>query len=86
MEETPEASKFPAKPVEVGAEYDVEIKELSRRGEGIARIQGLVVFVPKTKTGDHVKIRVTRISRRFAEAQVVEEESSGSTDAEKSPL
>ncbi len=86
MEETPETSKFPSKPVEVGAEYDVEIKELSRRGEGIARIQGLVVFVPKTKTGDHVKIRVTRISRRFAEAQVVEEESSGSTDVEKSPL
>lgn len=86
MEETPETGKFPSKPVEVGAEYDVEIKELSRRGEGIARIQGLVVFVPKTKTGDHVKIRVTRISRRFAEAQVVEEESSGSTDVEKSPL
>ena len=61
----------PPKPVEVGKEYDVEIKEISRRGEGIARIEGLVVFVPNTKNGDKVKIRVTRISSRFAEAEVV---------------
>jgi len=62
---------FPPKPVEVGKEYDVEIQESSRRGEGIARIKGLVVFVPNTKPGDKVKIRVTRISRRFCEAEVV---------------
>ncbi len=84
--ERKEPSRFPPKPVEVGKEYEVEIQETSRRGEGIARIQGLVVFVPKTKAGDHVKIRVTRISRRFAEAQMVEQESSGSEDVEKSPL
>jgi predicted RNA-binding protein with TRAM domain len=65
--------RFPPKPVEIGKEYDVEIQETSRRGEGIARIKGLVCFVPKTKPGDHVKIRVTRISRRFAEAEVVGE-------------
>jgi predicted RNA-binding protein with TRAM domain len=62
---------FPPKPVEIGKEYDVEIQETSRRGEGIARIKGLVVFVPNTKPGEHVKIRVTRISRRFCEAEVV---------------
>lgn len=62
---------FPPKPVEVDSEYDVDIQETSRRGEGIARIQGLVIFVPNTKSGDHVKIKVTRISRRFAEADVV---------------
>jgi len=64
---------FAPKPVEVGKEYDVEIQEVSRRGEGIARIKGLVCFVPNTKTGDHVKIRINRISRRFAEAEVVGE-------------
>jgi len=62
---------FPPKPVEIGKEYDVEIQETSKRGEGIARIKGLVVFVPNTKPGDKVKIRVTRISRRFCEAEVV---------------
>ena len=63
--------RFPPKPVEIGKEYDVEIAETSRRGEGIARIKGLVVFIPNTKPGEHVRIRVTRISRRFCEAEVV---------------
>ena len=63
--------RFAPKPVEVGKEYDVEIQETSRRGEGIARIKGLVVFVPNTKPGDKVKVRITRISRRFCEAELV---------------
>jgi len=63
--------RFPPKPVEMGKEYDAEIEEISRRGEGIARIKGLVTFVPNTKPGDRVRIRITRISRRFAEAEVV---------------
>ena len=66
--------KFPPKPVEAGQEYEVDIQETSRRGEGIARIQGLVIFVPNTKTGDHVKMQVKRVSRRFAEAEVVDKE------------
>jgi predicted RNA-binding protein with TRAM domain len=65
--------RYPPKPVELGKEYEVDVKELSRRGEGIARIQGLVTFIPNTKPGDHVKIKITRVSRRFAEAEVVEE-------------
>ena len=80
------AGSLTPKPVEVGKEYDVEIQEMSRRGEGIARIQGLVVFVPNTQNGDHVKIRVTRISRRFAEAEVVdkeEDETVGKEEAEE---
>jgi len=65
------APRYPPKPVEIGKEYDVEIQELSRRGHGIARIKGLVCFVPDTKPGDKVRIKITRISRRFAEAESV---------------
>jgi predicted RNA-binding protein with TRAM domain len=72
---------FIPKPVEVGKEYDVEILETSRRGEGIARIKGLVCFVPNAKPGDHVRIRVTRISMRFAEAEVVGEATGEETEA-----
>lgn len=61
------------KPVEMGKEYDVDIQEISRRGEGVARIEGLVIFVPNAKQGQHVKIRVTRISGRFAEGEVIGE-------------
>lgn len=65
------SGRFPPKPVEIGKEYEVDIQEMSRRGEGVARIEGLVTFVPKTKPGDHVKIKITRIGRRTAEAEVV---------------
>mgnify|MGYP001051711554 CR=1 FL=1 len=61
--------RFPPKPVEIGKEYDVEIQETSRRGEGIARIKGLVCFVPNTKPGDKVRIKITRIGRRSAEGE-----------------
>ena len=72
---------FAPKPVEVGKEYDVEVKETSRRGEGIARIQGLVTFIRDAKPGDHVRIRITRISSRFAEAEVVGTTEGGTAEA-----
>jgi predicted RNA-binding protein with TRAM domain len=78
-----ERGDFIPKPVEVGKEYEVDIQELSQRGEGIARIQGLVIFVPNTKQGEHVKVKVTKISRRFAEAEVIPEgEKASETDEE----
>lgn len=63
--------QFPPKPVELGKEYDVEVREVSKRGDGVARIQGLVTFIPNAKPGDHVRVKITRISRRFAEAEIV---------------
>ena len=68
--------------MKIGEEYEVDIKEASQRGEGIARIEGLVIFVPTAKVGDHARIRITRISRKFAEAELVEK---GKTE-EKEPL
>lgn len=33
------------KPVEVGKEYEVDVTDISRKGDGIARIQGFVIFI-----------------------------------------
>jgi len=60
-------------PINVGDTYDVKIEDVGREGDGIARIEGFVVFVPGTKKGDNVKIRVTKISRRVGFAEVVTE-------------
>jgi predicted RNA-binding protein with TRAM domain len=60
------------KPVEVGKEYDVTISDTSKRGEGIAKIDGFVIFVPGTKMGQNTRIKVTSVSDRFASGQVVE--------------
>jgi len=58
-------------PVEMGKEYEVNITETSRQGDGIARIQGFVIFVANAKPRDHVKIRITRIGSRAANAEIV---------------
>lgn len=61
----------PKAPVEEGKEYEADITELSRRGDGIAKIEGFVIFVPNTKPGDHVKFKVTRVARRYAIAETI---------------
>lgn len=47
-----------AKPVEVGKEHDVTIPAIIERGDGIARIQGFVIFVAGPKAGEHLKIKL----------------------------
>ena len=59
------------KPVEVGKEYDVDITEISRQGDGIARVQGFVVFVQNGKVGSNIKIKVAQIEDRSANATIV---------------
>jgi predicted RNA-binding protein with TRAM domain len=62
---------FGPKPVETGKEYDVQITEISRKGDGIARIQGFVIFVKNGKVGQNAKIRVVQVGNRFATAEIV---------------
>ncbi len=70
---------FGPKPVETGKEYDVQITEISRKGDGIARIQGFVIFVKNGKVGQNAKIRVIQVGNRFATAEIVDG-ASGSTE------
>jgi predicted RNA-binding protein with TRAM domain len=63
---------FKPSPVRVGEEYDVKIESLSKRGDsGVARVQGLVIFVTGTKVGDEVKVRITKVGRGYATAELV---------------
>jgi predicted RNA-binding protein with TRAM domain len=71
---------FGPKPVETGKEYDVQITEVSRKGDGIARVQGFVIFVKDGKVGQNAKIRISQIGPRFATAELVD--SSASTSSE----
>ena len=59
------------KPVEAGKEYEVDVTEISRQGDGIARVQGFVVFVKNEKVGQKVKVRVTQVGSRFGIATVI---------------
>jgi predicted RNA-binding protein with TRAM domain len=58
------------KPVEAGKEYDVQVTEISRQGDGIARVQGFVIFVKGGRVGQKAKVRITNVGPRFATGEV----------------
>jgi len=58
-------------PVELGEELEVDILELSPKGDGIAKVQGFVIHVPHTKPKDHVKIKIKQIGATTAEAEII---------------
>jgi predicted RNA-binding protein with TRAM domain len=61
-----------SKPVETGKEYTVDITDNGSAGDGIARIQGLIIFVKNAKAGDkNVKIKISSLKDRFATAEIV---------------
>ena len=63
-------------PVKVGDELDVKIEAVGEKGDGIAKKDGFVLFVPSTKQGDQVRIKVTRVLQKVGFAEVVGERSS----------
>src|SRR3989449_3409982 len=61
-------------PVEEGQEVDVTVESVGRRGDGIARFNNFVIFVPGTNAGDKVKVRITSVRNNFATGDVVKGE------------
>ena len=54
---------------------DVKIEAVGEKGDGIAKKDGFVIFVPNTKQGDEVRVKVTRVLRRVGFGEVVGESS-----------
>ena len=78
-----------AGPVREGDEMDVKIEAVGEKGDGIAKKDGFVLFVPSTKQGDNVRIKVTRVLPKVGFAEVVgqatgEESSSEESGSEES--
>jgi len=62
---------FRPAPVKVGEEFEVKIESMSKRGDaGVAKAEGLVICVAGTKVGDGVKIRITKVGRGYATAEI----------------
>ncbi|MBN2454143.1 TRAM domain-containing protein [Candidatus Woesearchaeota archaeon] len=58
-------------PVKVGDELDVTIEAVGEKGDGIAKKEGFVLFVPNTSQGDNVKIKITKVLRKVGFAEVI---------------
>jgi predicted RNA-binding protein with TRAM domain len=62
----------PQPPVEVGEVRYVEIEDIGKQGDGIARVErGYVIIVPGTEVGEQVKIEVREVKSNFAVGDVV---------------
>ena len=62
------------RPVTSGQMMDVTVTETDRRNpsvDGVARIDGFVIFVPGTQPGDQVRIRITDVRARAASSEVI---------------
>lgn len=58
-------------PVKVGDEVNVKIEAVGEKGDGVAKIKGFVIFVPNTREGDEVKIKITRVLRKVGFGEVL---------------
>src|SRR3954467_4302855 len=61
-----------AAPVTKDQEIELDIESLAYGGNGVARLNGFVVFVRRGLPGDTVRARVTNVKRNHAEALAVE--------------
>src|SRR5438309_1526626 len=61
-----------AAPVTKGEELELDVDSLAYGGNGVARLDGFVVFVRRGLPGDRVRARVTKVKRSHAEALATE--------------
>jgi 23S rRNA (uracil1939-C5)-methyltransferase len=61
-----------AAPVHLDQELELQIESLAYGGNGVARLNGFVVFVRRGLPGDTVRARVTKVKRNHAEALAVD--------------
>jgi 23S rRNA (uracil1939-C5)-methyltransferase len=53
-----------------GQLVEVTITDLNDTGEGVGRLEGRVIFVPDTVTGDRVLVRLVRVKSNYANGKV----------------
>jgi predicted RNA-binding protein with TRAM domain len=69
------ASSEPQPPVEEGEIRYVEIEDIGKQGDGIARVErGYVIIVPDAEIGERVKVEVTEVKSNFAVGEIIEDE------------
>jgi predicted RNA-binding protein with TRAM domain len=83
-DETPEESSTtsqprtapsePQPPVDVNETRYVEIEDIGKQGDGIARVErGYVIIVPGADVGERVKVEITEVKSNFAVGEIIED-------------
>ncbi|HLD49442.1 MAG TPA: TRAM domain-containing protein [archaeon] len=72
------------KPVKIGEEYTVKIDDVGQKGDGIAKIENFIIFVPNGEKGKEVRVKIKEVARKFAIAEIVGEGSESKEESDKS--
>ncbi|WP_338727654.1 TRAM domain-containing protein [Haladaptatus sp. DJG-WS-42] len=68
-------SSEPQPPVEIGEIRYVEIEDIGKQGDGIARVErGYVIIVPGAEVGERVKIEVSEVKSNFAVGEIIDDD------------
>jgi predicted RNA-binding protein with TRAM domain len=59
-------------PVEVGDELEVNITDVCPSGDGMSKIQGFVITVPKAKPRERVKVKITQVGQKAAVGEIIQ--------------
>ena len=60
-------------PVKEGDTYKVKIESMGREGDGIAKIDGFVIFIPQAQVGEELDVKINKVTRSVAFGEKVEE-------------
>ena len=52
--------------------YDTYVIGLENEAQGVCKINGMIVFVPKVLVGEKIRIRITEIKKNFARGKAIE--------------
>jgi predicted RNA-binding protein with TRAM domain len=75
MEERQNEFRFTPKPVKLGDVTSLPIENLTEKGDGVAKVDGYVIFIRGVTSEDvskTIKFKVLEIHRKFAVAEKLE--------------
>lgn len=60
---------FGAARVKENQEIEVVIDDIGSKGDGIAKIQGFLIFVPRCRISERIKVKILSVGEKFAVAE-----------------
>lgn len=55
-----------------GSEVELTVESTAFKGKGVAKVDGLAIFIPGTAPGDKIRAMITKKKKKFREAKVLE--------------
>lgn len=64
--------RFSPKPVKLGDKVNVKVENIGEKGDGVAKVEGFVIFVKgatQEDVGKELDVNITFVGRKFAIAE-----------------